>query len=149
MAENKIEKQTRKKKSEKDGRAKNGGAREGSGRKPFEPTPEELKQVEAMSGFGVPHEQIMTIIRDGICKETFYKYFQDVIDKGKAKANAKIGQSLYNKALSGDTTAMIWWTKSQMGWKGETVVLDHKSTDGSMTPKDVTGFQLLPLTRGE
>lgn len=27
--------------------------------------------------------------------------------------------------------------------------IDHTSSDGSMTPKDVTGFQMLPLTRGE
>ena len=37
---------------------KNGGAREGAGRKPFEPTPREREQVEAMAGFGVPYEQI-------------------------------------------------------------------------------------------
>jgi hypothetical protein len=35
-----------------------GGAREGAGRKPFKPTDAERKQVEAMSGFGVPIEQI-------------------------------------------------------------------------------------------
>ncbi len=27
--------------------------------------------------------------------------------------------------------------------------IDHTSSDGSMTPKDVTGFQMLPLKRGE
>ncbi|MFP5382328.1 MAG: hypothetical protein ACLGG4_08685 [Gammaproteobacteria bacterium] len=36
----------------------NGGARPGAGRKPFEPTDHERKQVEAMSGYGVPIERI-------------------------------------------------------------------------------------------
>jgi hypothetical protein len=37
--------------------------------------------------------------------------------QGKAKANSKIGQTLFQKATGGDTTAMIWWSKTQMGWK--------------------------------
>ena len=36
------------------------------------------------------------------------------------------------------------WNPKKYGDK-----LDLTSSDGSMTPKDVTGFQMLPLTRGE
>ena len=94
-----------------------GGARPGAGRKPFQPTDEERKQVESMSGFGVPIEQITCLIRGGINLDTLRKYFSKELVEGKAKANSKVGQTLFQKAISGDTTAAIWWSKTQMGWK--------------------------------
>lgn len=114
-------------------KTKNGGAREGSGRKPFEPTAREREQVEAMAGYGVPHDQIACLVRDGIHHETLYKYFRKDLDQGKAKANAKIGQTLFQQAVNGNTSAAIWWSKSQMGWR-ETNNMNHTSEDGSMSP---------------
>lgn len=116
-----------------DGRKNNGGARANAGRKPFEPTERERQQVESMSGFGVPLDQIAALVRDGISLDTLYKYFERELVSGKAKANAKVGQTLFQKVMGGDTTAMIWWTKTQMRW-AETHKLEHTSPDGSMTP---------------
>ena len=62
-------------KKEADKPKQNGGARAGSGRKPFLPTDAERKQVEAMSGYGVPFEQIAALVRDGIDIDTLRKYF--------------------------------------------------------------------------
>ena len=123
-------------------KGKNGGAREGSGRKPFEPTAREREQVEAMAGYGVPHDQIACLVRDGIHHETLYKYFRKDLDQGKAKANAKIGQTLFQQAVNGNTSAAIWWSKSQMGWR-ETNNMNHTSDDGTMTPKaEITDEQM-------
>jgi hypothetical protein len=88
-----------------------------AGRPQFKPTETERNQVEAMSGYGVPIEQIAALIRDGIDAETLRKHFKRELTTGKAKANAKIGQTLFQKATSGDTTAAIWWSKTQMGWR--------------------------------
>lgn len=110
---------------------KNGGARPGAGRKPFEPTAREREQVEAMAGYGVPHEQIASLVGDGIHKETLYKYFRRELDQGKAKANAKIGQTLFQQAVNGNTAAAIWWSKSQMGWR-ETQQIDHTTNGESI-----------------
>ena len=93
-----------------------GGKRPGAGRPAFVPTEEERRQAEAMSGFGVPMEQIAAIIRGGIHLETLRAHFAEELMLGKAKANAKVGQTLFQKALSGDTAAMIWWSKTQMRW---------------------------------
>ena len=112
---------------------KNGGAREGAGRKPFEPTQREREQVEAMAGFGVPYEQIASLVRDGIHKETLFKHFRKELDQGKAKANAKIGKTLFQQATSGNTAAAIWWSKSQMGWR-ETQNIDHTTGGEPMQP---------------
>jgi len=94
-----------------------GGAREGAGRKPFEPTAKERQQVEAMAGVGLPHDQIGALVRDGVCTDVIRQYFAKELKAGKAKASAKIGQTLFNRAIGGETAALIWWTKSQMGWK--------------------------------
>lgn len=98
-------------------KGKNGGARPGSGRKKFEPTPKERALVQSMAGYGVPFEQIASLVRHGIHIDTLRAYFSSELIMGKAMANAKIGEGLYRKAISGDTTAMIWWSKAQMGWR--------------------------------
>lgn len=116
-----------------DGRKNNGGARENSGRNAFEPTEEERKQVEAMSGYGVPLEQIAILIR-GIHIETLSKYFSTELTSGKAKANAQIGRTLFQKAVGGDTTAAIFWAKTQMRWK-DTTINEHT---GSVELKNIT-----------
>lgn len=93
-----------------------GGAREGAGRPPFVPTDEERKQVETLAGYGVPQEQISALIREGIHLDTLKEHFQAELIAGKAKANAQVGQTLFQKAVGGDTAAAIWWSKTQMRW---------------------------------
>lgn len=95
----------------------NGGARPGAGRPAFEPTDHERKQVEAMSGYGLPIEQIAVLVRDGIDTDTLRKHFAQELISGKAKANAQVGKTLFQKVMAGDTTAAIWWSKTQMRWK--------------------------------
>lgn len=101
----------------------------------FVPTAEERRQVEAMAGYGVPHEQIATLIgEEGIDSDTLKKHFKKELAQGKAKANAKVGQTLFQKATAGDTTAAIWWSKTQMGWRESVNVT---------TTHHVTGFEVV------
>lgn len=109
---------------------KHGGARPGAGRPAFEPTEAERKQVEAMSGYGLPHEHIAVLVRNGIHIDTLRSHFSEELVKGKAKANGQIGKTLFQKAMGGDTTAMIWWTKTQMRW-AETQKHEHAGADGA------------------
>ena len=111
------EKKPRKKAPSRGGaRPNSGGRREGSGRKPFEPTLLERKRVVELAGYGMNQDHIASLIRDGINKETLAKYFHTELVTGKALVNAEVGQLYINKIRSGDTAALIWWTKSQMGW---------------------------------
>lgn len=116
----------------------NGGAREGAGRKPFEPTDAERKQVEAMSGYGLPIEQIAVLIRGGIDADTLRKHFSMELTSGKAKANAQVGKTLFQKVMAGDTTAAIWWSKTQMRWK-ETQ--QHELTGADGAPLEFTKIE--------
>lgn len=98
---------------------------------PHEPTKATRELVQLHTMVGTRQEAIASII--GIDPKTLRKYYRDELDQSKAKANATIGGALFNKAKSGDTTAMIFWMKTQAGWK-ETNVNEHTSPDGSMSP---------------
>ena len=83
----------------------------------FEPTDDERKLVGQMCAVGIPQEQICRVVRDGIDDKTLRKHFRKELDTAKVKANAEIGGVLFNKAINGDTTAAIFWAKTQMGWR--------------------------------
>ena len=107
-----------------------GGAQPGAGRPAFEPNDAERKQVEALSGYGLPFEQIAALIRGGIDTDTMRKYFATELVSGKAKANGQVGKTLFQKVMAGDTTAAIWWSKTQMRWK-EVQHHEHSGVDGA------------------
>jgi hypothetical protein len=100
-----------------------------------EPTDETRRLVESSSGLGLPHESIAVLV--GIDDKTLRKYYRHELDMGKAKANGQIAKTLYSKAVAGDTTSLIWWTKSQMRWS-ETVRNEMTGADG----KELTGIQV-------
>jgi hypothetical protein len=111
-------------------RPNSGGAREGAGRPAFVPTDKERQQVEALSGYGLPIEQIAVLVRDGIHVDTLRAHFQNELISGKAKAHGQVGKTLFQKAMGGDTTAMIWWSKTQMRW-AETQKHELTGKDGA------------------
>ena len=116
-----------------------------AGRKPFEPTDHERKQVEAMSGYGLPIEQIAVLVRDGIDTDTLRKHFAQELISGKAKANAQVGKTLFQKVMAGDTTAAIWWSKTQMRW-AETQ--KHELTGADGAPLEFTKIERVIVKNG-
>lgn len=72
-----------------------------------------LEEIEAMAGLGLSLEKIAAII--GIAASTFYEYrkedpaIDEAVQRGKAKASAQVGQSLFNRAKNGDVAAIRWW----------------------------------------
>ena len=89
----------------------------GPGKPPFEPTEDERNLVTQMAMVGIPQTDIALVIRDGIAPKTLRTHFRRELDTAKVKANAKVGGILFKKILAGDTTAAIFWAKTQMGWK--------------------------------
>jgi hypothetical protein len=88
------------------------------GRPGHVPTEEMRKQVELLSGIGVPVEQIGLII--GIDKKSVQKHYRDELDVGQAKAMSRVSKRLFEIA-TGDgrdsLTACIFWLKCRAGWK--------------------------------
>lgn len=122
-----------------------GGARPGAGREAFDPTDAERKQVEAMSGYGLPIEQIAVLVRDGIHVDTLRKHFATELVSGKAKANGQVGKTLFQKVMAGDTTAAIWWSKTQMRW-AETQ--KHELTGADGAPLEFTKIERVIVKNG-
>ena len=81
----------------------------------FEPTPERRNQVEVLAGFGLPQTQIAVLL--GCDPKTLRKHFEHELSVGDAKATAKIAQTLFNKAVAGDTASLIFWLKARAGWR--------------------------------
>ena len=48
---------------------------------------------------------------------------------GLGLPHEQIAKTLFSKAVAGDTTSLIWWTKSQMRWS-ETVKNEVTGADG-------------------
>jgi hypothetical protein len=106
-----------------------GGPQPGSGRPAFVPTDAERELVKKFAGFGVPHDMIRHLVRDGIALETLYAHFRPELDAGKAVTNTQIAGRLFERAMAGDVTALIWWTKTQMRWS-ETQKLEVTGAHG-------------------
>ena len=109
------------------------------GRKPKELTEEQTVQVEALAAY-LSQDQIADYF--GITRPTFAAMIDRDPEialrykRGKAKAIGTVAQGLLQKARAGDTTSAIFYLKTQAGWR-ETQNLDHKSSDGSMTPQQI------------
>jgi hypothetical protein len=95
--------------------------------KPLTLTDEQKAEVETLAAV-LTAEQVADYF--GIGRRTFYSMMQrdDEIaaryKRGKAKAIGVIAQGLINKARAGDTTSMIFFLKTQAGWR-ETAQIEH------------------------
>ncbi len=107
---------------------KRGRQGEGGGRKEIALTDEQKAQVEALAAF-LTVEQIADSF--GICKQTFYNILErdKEVDrrykKGRTKLIAKLNETAIQKALSGDTTMLIFLQKTICGLK-ETQVIQQQ-----------------------
>jgi len=83
--------------------------------KKYIPTDADKQLVMQMAAVGIAQEQIAAVI--GLSVDTMVKHYKHEIETSKSKAIAKIGGTLYNKALKGDNTCMIFYLKTQGGWR--------------------------------
>ena len=79
------------------------------------PTDKQREMVQLHATVGTPQAIIADML--GIDDKTLRKHYREELDQSLAKANASIGGALFNKAKGGDTAAMIFWMKTQAGWK--------------------------------
>lgn len=65
--------------------------------------------------------------------------FRGAIKEGREGADIQVANSLYGKALSGDTTACIFWLKNRqkLSWRDKHDV-EHTGADGKPLPTEFT-----------
>lgn len=106
-------------------------------------TPETVAVVEAHVRVGTPQEIIAELL--GINKDTLERYYHRELLTTRDSANSIVGTVLYNKAVSGDTQAMMFWMKTRgRGWKES---VDITNSDGSLKPENVSEAVLAALMK--
>jgi hypothetical protein len=80
------------------------------------PTEEERRTVKALSGYGVPQEDIA--IHMDMDAKTLRKHYRRELDRGTIEANAKVAQTLFTMAtVDKNVAAAIFWMKARGGWR--------------------------------
>ena len=114
-------------------------------------TEEHARLIVQLSGLGIPHEQICSILE--ISKPTLYKYYGDEIIKGKAQANAKISENLFRIATGTGreaVTACIFWLKTQAGWRETNFIeVTDNTEENDKFRKLITDIQKSKLSKAD
>lgn len=85
------------------------------GKPPHEPSKATRELVKLHAMVGTPQPIIADLIE--IDDKTLRKYYRRELDLSTHQANAQVGGALYNKAVKGDTAAMIFWLKTRAGFR--------------------------------
>lgn len=85
------------------------------GQKPYEPNEKDLGLVRELAADGVTVKDIAFIV--GISHPTLLKYYGDEMRRVRIENVRKAGKNLYQQAMKGNMTALIFYLKSQGGWR--------------------------------
>lgn len=91
-------------------------------------TDEQRKQVQTLSGYGLSQDQISRMLE--IDRNTLKKHFKAELEKGKDIALSQALNSLFSNIKKGKEASLIFYLKTQHGWKEKTEV-QHTGKDGT------------------
>ena len=111
-------------------------------RKAFAPTEKDRAIVTAMASYGVPQEDIGAVV--GCNHFTLRKHFRAELDTAAIQANAKVAETCYAMATSGQhPAATFFWLKTRAGWR-EVERIEHVGGDGSGPVKIIVEYEDRP-----
>jgi hypothetical protein len=107
------------------------------GRPAHIPTEQSRERVREMAAAGA---RLIDIAIDlDISDQTVMKYYHDDFRRARVKAFAKMGKSIYERGIAGESWAATLYAKTQMGWSEKTQIETlNRNVDVSveMTPKE-------------
>ena len=108
----------------------------------YEPNDKDRAVVKALAAYGVPQEQIGA--RIGISHVTLRKYYQSELDLSAMEANAKVAETCYAMAVSGQNpAATFFWLKTRAGWR-EVERIEHVGGDGEGPVRIIVEYEDRP-----
>jgi hypothetical protein len=100
------------------------------GRPEYIPTEADRNTVKSMAACGFTHEAIAICLgTDGIDPKTLRVHFRRELDTSMIRANAKVGNMVFQAAEKGEAWAICFWMKCRAHWK-ETSTLEHSGPGG-------------------
>jgi len=96
---------------------------------PYEPNENDLALVREMSADGVTIKDIAFMV--GVSHTTLLKYYGDEMRRVRIENVRGAGKNLYQQAMGGNMTALIFYLKSQGGWREKQEV--DVNVSGGMT----------------
>jgi hypothetical protein len=115
-------------------------------RKAHKPDPAQRRQVETMSAYGIPAEDISRVV--GIDPKTLRKHYRDELDLGTTKANAQVAGFLFNSARNGNVSAQIFWLKTRAQWKETPSEHRHMGAFATMDVREMSDEALERIVFG-
>jgi len=73
------------------------------------------KQLEDLASINCTIEEIAAVSK--VSHETIYSRFSEIVKNGRLRGNQSIKSKLFEKAMGGDTSALIWISKNQCGYR--------------------------------
>lgn len=73
------------------------------------------EQVRKLAMLGVRQPDIAQVM--DISMSTLTRHFARELKEGLVAATERVGSTLYEQAMAGNTTAMIFWMKTRGGWR--------------------------------
>ena len=107
----------------------------------------DLREVRRLSMVGLTKEQIAGAL--GMSRSTFFDHMSknpeisDAFEQGKGYGIGRVADSLFAKAVKGDTTAQTFFLKARAGWKDKLELsgnsespIQHVVLNRAMTDKE-------------
>jgi len=101
-------------------------AKRGPGRPPgdgYKRTAETANLVAALSGYGIPHEDIVRMVPnpqtgEPISPTTLRLHYRRELDSGHTQATARVAGALFKNAVTNENVAaQIFWMKARARWR--------------------------------
>lgn len=112
------------------------------GIKPWEPNPEQLRQIELMAGMGIPNKRIALVV--GVSPKALQDACGQVIERSSVLMDMRVGANIYKMATGNPdhkNTALMaqFWAKTRMKWQ-ETQRIETTGADGGPIQSQIQIF---------
>lgn len=100
----------------------------------FSPTDAQRQLVSQLTAFGAGPADICPLVSGTrgrpVSVRTLRRHFAKELAEGELRANSLVAQTLYRKALAGDTISMLFWLKCRAGWKETAQAVELTGANG-------------------